>query len=232
MRIALAVVIVVALAGRVGAHMEVSPATSSAGGAERYTLVVPTEGRSATVRVELRIPMGMDVAAVETKPGWEASYEPFPIGRATVRWTGGRIPPGQMATFEFLAVNPPAARVLTWNATQWYEDGTSDRWGEGAPPEHHASTTTLTAAAEGDAHAHADSGHHDGVAHPDDAHHDAAPAADAGGHEPAATPSPSGAVARHEVSSSGWPAAFWLSVVALVVSAAALGVAIGARRRK
>jgi hypothetical protein len=59
-----------------------------------------------------------------------------------------------MMSFDFLAVNPPAARVLTWNATQWYEDGTNDRWGDGAPPDHHGSTTTLVAGEGGAAHGH------------------------------------------------------------------------------
>lgn len=154
MRVSLVSALVLALAGPASAHMVVLPAASVAGGTERYTLVVPTEGRSPTVRVELRVPMGVDVASVEAKPGWEVVNEAFPIGAATVRWSGGRIPSGQMMSFDFLAVNPPAARNLTWNATQWYEDGTNDRWGDGAPPDHHASTTTLVAGEGGAAHGH------------------------------------------------------------------------------
>lgn len=147
MRAALAFGLLLALATPARGHMVVEPASSAAGGPQRYTLVVPTEGASATVRVELRLPMGMDVVALEAKPGWEASNNPFPVGAATLRWSGGRIPPGQMTTFEFLATNPPAARTLEWNAAQWFEDGTSERWGQGGPADHAASTTTLVAAA-------------------------------------------------------------------------------------
>jgi uncharacterized protein YcnI len=99
---------------------------------------VPTEKPSPTVRVELKLPTGMDVIAVESKPGWAGTYEPFPIGASRVEWKGGRIPSGEFLSFEFLAWNPPAARVIKWESTQWYEDGTSERWvGD------HSSSTTL-----------------------------------------------------------------------------------------
>jgi uncharacterized protein YcnI len=135
--------LVLVLGARASAHVMVLPTTSTVAGVERYTLIVPTEGSSATVRVELRVPLGVEIAALEAKPGWEGSNQPFPIGAATVTWSGGRIPPDTMVSFDFLVLNPPSAHVLTWNATQWYEDGTSDRWGEGAPSDHEASTTTL-----------------------------------------------------------------------------------------
>jgi uncharacterized protein YcnI len=214
---ALALLLVVVSVAPAAAHMVVVPETSTAGSAERYTVIVPTEGDSATVRVELRLPMGVDVAAVESKPGWQASNQAFPIGAATVRWVGGKIPPGEMVSFDFLAVNPSAARVLTWNATQWYEDGSSDRWGDGAPEDHHASTTTLRAAEPGAAsHEHGD--HHVGAEPPKPgAGHDApATAHDVPGHEhddPAA-------------SARGSSLALWIAIASLALSAAALVVAM------
>jgi uncharacterized protein YcnI len=125
------------------AHVAVLPEESEAGGWERYTILVPTEKASPTVRVELRLPTGMEVVAVESKQGWEGHYDPFPIGAARVEWKGGRIPEGEFLSFEFLAWNPPAARVVEWQATQWYEDGTNDRWGGGQDDDHHTSRTTL-----------------------------------------------------------------------------------------
>ncbi len=132
----------------VAAHMVVLPEQSDAGGWERYTILVPTEKASPTVRVAVKLPTGMDVIAVESKPGWEGRYEPFPVGAARVEWKGGRIPEGEFVSFEFLAWNPPAARVIKWEATQWYEDGTNDRWGGGADP-HHDSSTTLAVPKDG-----------------------------------------------------------------------------------
>jgi uncharacterized protein YcnI len=138
------VMLVLGLPRAVSAHMVVMPEQSEAGGWERYAILVPTEKPSPTVRIELKLPNGMDVIAVESKSGWTGTYEAFPIGSARVAWKGGRILSGEFLSFEFLAWNPPAARVVTWEATQWYEDGTSERWtGD------HASTTTLKAGSGG-----------------------------------------------------------------------------------
>jgi len=126
------------------AHVIVTPDQSTAGSWERYTVLVPTEKSSATVRVEVRLPNGLQVIAVEAKPGWQGSYEPFPIGAARVEWKGGRIPEGEFVAFDFLAWNPQAPRPIEWQATQWYEDGSSDRWGGSGDAEHHGSSTTLT----------------------------------------------------------------------------------------
>jgi uncharacterized protein YcnI len=142
MRALVVAVLVLGVAAPAAAHMVVQPATSEAGSWERYAVIVPTEKKSPTVRVELKLPLGMEVAAVEAKPGWQGTYRPFPAGAATVQWQGGRIPSGEFVTFEFLAWNPPAPRTITWVATQWYEDGSSDVWGAKGDEEH-ASTTTL-----------------------------------------------------------------------------------------
>ena len=142
MRILMAWLFVLVLPIVAAAHVAVVPGESEAGGWERYSILVPTEKASPTVRVSVKLPTGMDVIAVESKPGWQGKYSPFPIGAATVEWQGGRIPENEFVSFEFLAWNPPAARVVSWEATQWYEDGTSDRWGAAGDAEH-ASKTTL-----------------------------------------------------------------------------------------
>jgi uncharacterized protein YcnI len=146
-----ALALALALAAPAAAHMIVLPATSEAGGWERYSLLVPTEKEDTdTVRIELRLPNGMEVVAIEAKPGWKGAYNPFPLGAATVRWEGGRIPPGQMISFEFMAWNPPAPRTVSWDATQWYEDGSSDRWQDLAEDaERPASLTVLQPPAAG-----------------------------------------------------------------------------------
>lgn len=143
----------VALARPAAAHVVVLPEESEAGGWERYSLIVPNEKKSPTVRIDLKLPVGIDVMGIESKPGWEATHEPFPIGAARVRWSGGRIPAGQMLTFDFLVWNPPAARTLKWDATQWYEDGSSDHWGAD-DGDHPASETVLREAGSGHGHRH------------------------------------------------------------------------------
>lgn len=155
MRVLVALSLVLACASSVHAHVVVLPAQSAAGGWERYSVLVPTEKASPTVRVEVRLPNGMEVIAVEAKPGWQGKYEPFPIGAARVVWEGGRIPPDEFVSFEFLAWNPKVASVVQWQATQVYEDGSSDRWGAPGGDADHASRTTLTAAkGQGGMHRH------------------------------------------------------------------------------
>ena len=124
------------------AHVVVLPDESEASGWERYTVIVPTEKDSPTVRVQVVLPVGMEVVAVESKPGWSGAYNPFPLGAATVQWQGGQIPKNEFMSFEFLAWNPPKARTVSWVATQWFADGSSHKWG-GKGDEAHASTTVL-----------------------------------------------------------------------------------------
>lgn len=162
MRAVLLLMLGLGLPATLSAHVIVVPDASEAGWWERYTVLVPTEQESSTVRVELRLPTGIEIIAVESKPGWEARYEPFPIGAARVEWKGGRIPSGEFVSFEFLAWNPPAARVLKWDATQWYEDGTSERWGGAGDAGHPDSSTTLKPSSA----AHAGLNRHDSTAAP------------------------------------------------------------------
>ncbi len=228
MRVAAALGMVLVLTAPVSAHMVVLPDASRGGEVERYTLVVPTEGRAATVTVELHIPLGMEIIAFDAKPGWSGANEAFPIGAATLRWSKGRIPPGQMTSFEFLALNPPGAHTLRWNAMQWYEDGSTDQWGEGAPDDHPASTTTLVAAASADAAPAAPPAHEHGAAHDHDAlqEHEATPVS-----EPA-TPHDPRAASRAALPADEPPDwALWIALAALAASLAALGVAIDTRRR-
>jgi uncharacterized protein YcnI len=150
LRAVAAVLATLLLPAAVAAHVVVLPAASDAGGWERYSVLVPTEKESPTVRVEVKLPAGMEVIAVEAVPGWEGAYHPFPLGAARVEWKGGKIAPRTFVTFEFLAWNPPAAKTIAWQATQTYEDGSTDVWGADDPD--HASRTTLRAAKDGHDH--------------------------------------------------------------------------------
>src|SRR6266478_1343820 len=82
MRLAVTLLLVLGSVASVSAHVMVLPTASTAGGVERYTVIVPTEGKSATVRLEVRLPMGVEVAAIESKPGWQGANRPFPVGAA------------------------------------------------------------------------------------------------------------------------------------------------------
>ncbi len=241
MRAVVTFLCVLALASSAAAHVVVLPEESAAGGWERYTLLVPTEKKSPTVRIALKLPVGVEVVAVESKPGWEAVYEPFPLGAAHVRWSGGRIPDGQLVTFDFLAWNPKTARTLTWDATQWYEDGTSDHWGEPGNPERPASETVLTEARAGHGHGHH---HHGGQEETGPAQTSAAPPATAAA--PSAAPAvpaagqPAAAGATADRAGAAPPAAtpreraplaMTFALTALALSCVALGIALRTARR-
>jgi uncharacterized protein YcnI len=222
MRLALALGLVLALAAPAAAHMIVLPATSEAGGWERYSLLVQMEKEdSATVRIQLMLPNGMEVVAIEAKPGWEGAYHPFPLGAATIRWTGGRILPGQMLSFDFMAWNPPAPRTISWDATQWYEDGSNDRWSDAADDaERPASLTVLqvpAAAAAGGARSYRRYAHGERRRAP-------------------AVAVPVAAVEDAQVNARGsaepsFAVSLTLTSLALVISVTALVVALTARRR-
>jgi uncharacterized protein YcnI len=241
-RAVLTLLCVLAITPAAAAHIVVLPEESDAGGWERYTLIVPTEKKSPTVRIELKLPAGIEVMGIESKPGWEAMHEPFPLGAARVRWTGGRIPSGQLLTFDLLVWNPKAARTLTWDATQWYEDGTSDRWGEPGNPDRPASQTILRESSGGREHHHHPGGATGAVAN--GAVPSAPPASPApgtvaaGGHDDAPardTDASHGAMDARDPGIApdrpGAPAATVLAVMALVVSAAALAIALRNARR-
>jgi uncharacterized protein YcnI len=219
---AVVVLVLIALATPAAAHVVVLPATSTAGGWERYSLLVPTESDSPTVRVVLKLPLGIEIVAIEAKPGWDARHDPFPLGAATLTWTGGRIPKGQMLSFDFMAWNPTTARTLTWEATQWYEDGASERWGGAGDDEHHASTTTL-AAGDGAGTARHGGHVHAGAPPPPAAR---TPAPLASGPPPAAAAAPAPAASEESPS-----LALALALSSLALSVVALMVAASARRR-
>jgi uncharacterized protein YcnI len=49
----------------VDAHVRVRPMESKPGATETYKITVPTEGKVATVKVELIVPMGVELLSVD-----------------------------------------------------------------------------------------------------------------------------------------------------------------------
>ena len=117
------------------AHVTIAPRESSTGGSETYTMRVPTERDSATVRIEAEFPMGMTVSDFETKTGWTIEPTTNAAGEVvSVVWSGGSIAPGQAEQFSFTARNPGDATTLMWQVVQTHADGRTAEWmGERAP---------------------------------------------------------------------------------------------------
>jgi uncharacterized protein YcnI len=108
------------------AHVTVWPQESRAGGAERYTVRVPTEGKVSTVAVELEIPADVTVTGILVGGGftYEARREDDRI--VAITWKQD-VRPAEIAEFVFFARNPKSTHI-TWKAHQRFEDGTSADW--------------------------------------------------------------------------------------------------------
>jgi len=130
------------------AHVGVRPRESKVGATEQYTVRVPTEGKVATTSVEVEIPAGVTVNAVEPAEGVKSEMKREGGRIVSITWTV-TIDPGQNRELVFIAMNPAEGAEIVWKAHQRYADGTSSEWVGAAGTRQPAPVTTLTAAAAG-----------------------------------------------------------------------------------
>ena len=154
MRVHWRVIVLVAIvgtlvfAGSALGHVRISPKESVAGTTERYTMRVPTERQSPTVRIELEVPGTTTITSIVSASGWKIEEKKDPQGKVSrVTWTGGSIPFAEYKEFVFEAKNPPAETKLEWKVIQIYEDGTRSEWTGPESSRSPASVTTIKAAA-------------------------------------------------------------------------------------
>ncbi len=143
-RLAIFAVPMLFVATAVQAHVTVRPRESKIGAAERYTVRIPTEGKVATISVELEIPQGVTIDSVEPADGVESEMKREGGRVVSVTWTV-TIDPGQNRELVFIAKNPSDATEIAWKAHQHYADGTSADWVEPAGSRRPAPVTKLTA---------------------------------------------------------------------------------------
>ena len=108
------------------AHVTVWPQQSQAGGSERYTVRVPTEGKVATTSVELEIPADVTVSAVLVGGAYTYDVRREADRIVAITWKL-EIKPAETAEFVFFARNPNAKQI-SWKARQRFADGTSADW--------------------------------------------------------------------------------------------------------
>jgi uncharacterized protein YcnI len=89
---------------------------------------VPVERIAATVRVDVAIPKGVIVYAVQPKPPWRFDLKTTRGTVTRISWTGGRLTPHEFDDFAFLAGTPKTPGTLNWDAWQYYDDGTVVAW--------------------------------------------------------------------------------------------------------
>ena len=126
MRAAVMTVVAVLMASAAAAHVTVLPQQSQAGGSERYTVRVPTEGQVATTSVELEIPADMTVSAVLVGGAYTYDVRREANRIVAITWKL-EIKPAETAEFVFFARNPKTTQIA-WKARQRLADGTSVDW--------------------------------------------------------------------------------------------------------
>jgi uncharacterized protein YcnI len=97
-------------------------------GYAKFVVRVPVERTVPTTRIELAIPHGVTVYAVQPKVGWEITLHRTRGVVTSVTWFGGRLMPDEFDEFAFLAAAPKRPGPIAWNAWQFYENGEIVRW--------------------------------------------------------------------------------------------------------
>ncbi len=121
-------------AGPAAAHPRLSPPVSVAGALQLYSLAVPTEKANATTtKVVLTVPPGFGIDSFVPSPGWTRVERSTGSGEGAVvtqvTWTGGRVPTGEDALFQFLA-EPARPGTYAFRVEQTYSDGEVVDWAD------------------------------------------------------------------------------------------------------
>jgi uncharacterized protein YcnI len=130
--LAVAGTVALATASTAWAHAEVSPVVVKAKAGQVFTLAVPTEEEGATTTtIELTPPSGFAIDSFAPSPGWKRQVKSTGSGEETVvqkvTWSGGAVPTGEDAVFQFLA-SPTGSGTYVFKVRQTYSDGKVVDW--------------------------------------------------------------------------------------------------------
>ena len=114
------------------AHARLSPSVTVARQGEVFTLAVPTEKEgAATTKVVLTVPAGFAIDSFVPAPGWKRTTQQSGSGEEavvqSVTWSGGSVPTGEDAVFQFLA-EARSSKTYTFGVEQSYSDGSVVDW--------------------------------------------------------------------------------------------------------
>lgn len=133
------------------AHVTVMPKTSTTGAWETYSVKVPVEKDVPTTKVTIKAPAGVEIQSYQPVSGWKYSDEKDASGIVksfTFEATGEGILPGQFQQFTFVGKNPDNATKVSWDAFQYYKDGSVVEWtGEEGSKAPHSITDIVTSSA-------------------------------------------------------------------------------------
>jgi periplasmic copper chaperone A len=108
------------------AHPVISPPVVEPSTAQVFTLSVPTEREDrTTTSIELTVPTGFAIDSFAPARGWRRKVSSTGSGEGAVvtkvTWTGGNVPTGEDAIFQFNA-SASEARTYTFEVRQTYDD--------------------------------------------------------------------------------------------------------------
>jgi uncharacterized protein YcnI len=142
-----------AVAASASAHAHVSPPAPLAGETQSFTLAVPTEKEGATTtQIVFTPPAGFSIDSFTPSPGWKRTVAQTGSGEdatiTKVTWSGGSVPTGEDATFQFLG-QADSAKTYTFDVQQTYDDGTVVDWNEPESGENPAPTVDAVSSVGG-----------------------------------------------------------------------------------
>lgn len=144
-------------AGIASAHVTVQPKETTQGSYEVFTVRVPSESENvSTTSIKVTVPEGVKVSRVQPKAGWKYSLEKDSNGAiASITWTteGSGLSQTEFDEFRISGKVADDAKELAWKAYQTYSDKSVVEWTGAPDADHPASVTTVLAGTgEGDGH--------------------------------------------------------------------------------
>jgi uncharacterized protein YcnI len=113
----------------VSAHIDIEPKETIPNRWETFTLNVPTEAEMPTIEVQLDIPEGFEVEAVDHRSDWDMAIRRDERGFVReIVWSGGQIPPLTFEEFKLLAKAAKMPGAYDWRARQRYADAQESTW--------------------------------------------------------------------------------------------------------
>ena len=127
--VALAAALLLARPAAASAHVYVFPDRVTPGTFTLFSVISPDEKTSPLTGLTLNIPPDLIVSAVQPAAGFRTQIVRDQTLRVIgLRWTGGHVPPGQMAVFQFTALPPSGDATITIPAVQTFADGSTEVW--------------------------------------------------------------------------------------------------------
>jgi uncharacterized protein YcnI len=128
------------------AHVSITPRAATHGATQRYTIMIPTEGKVVTTGAEIEFPAGVIVETIQAPAGWkyEVKRQDDRIVSMTIQCD---VKPGEFIEVGFVARNPRSGDQIVWTLRQRFADGTVTDWTKGPNGVRPTAVTQLTAPA-------------------------------------------------------------------------------------